>query len=417
MPAAGFLLAHPITQPHVLAIPPLLAGVLAGLFVFSMALVLRARPKPAVADADPEAVPTPAPAPVVGPVSWAGRLTPAQVVTRCLAVAVLLLGVTAGRFGVDDELENIAPALVVGVLWPTVVLASALVGGVWRWLDPWDALARLLAGFASVEDAADRPVAHVWPAVGVAGVLVWYLSAYADPLDPRAVGAALAVYTVVTVAGCLALGRARWLSSTEPIGIVLTWTSLLPRRRLTSWQPPHGAVALLGLLAGGLLFGLVRRSVLWGGLGGSAHPTLVATVGLVVSCGVVAGVLVLLGRLTRDPDAAAGVGRACVPALAGVVLAVALSRNRFTNSAELLPSMVGDPYGAGWNPLRLAAPELEPPLLGTTGLLVTQLVVLLAGCLAGAVVLARGLPAQSRTAGAVALALLTALAVTIVAAH
>lgn len=420
VPGAGHLLAHPITESHSLAVPPLLAGLLAGLLVFSIALVLRQRDLPPrdLRPRDPEGRAVARGAPPLSRsleevASWAGRLTPAQVVVRCLAVAVLVLAVAAGRFGTDDELDNIAPALVVGLLWPLLVLASALGGGAWRWVDPWDTLGRFIGGGAEGRDG--EPSAHVWPAVPVAGALVWYLGAYLDPLGPRSVGAALAVYTVFTTAGCLAFGRVRWLSSAEPIGLVLTWTALLPRRRLAGWQPPTGAEVLLGVVTGGLLFGLVHRSVLWGDLGAVSGPTLVATVGLVLSAGALAAFFLLMRRLARRTDGTPGVARAVVPALAGVCMAVALAQNRFTTSAQLLPGLAGDPFGLGWDLLGEPTSGLDAAPLGVTGLLVVQLVLLLAGCLIGTLVLARGLVPQSRPAAAFALSVLTATAVTVVA--
>ncbi|MGH3362801.1 MAG: hypothetical protein ACRDOM_10130, partial [Nocardioides sp.] len=193
-----------------------------------------------------------------GTASWPGTLTAAQWLVRALALAVVLLAVVAGRVGVDDELENLAPALVVGAGFPLLVAGCLVLGRLWRWLDPWDTLARL----AGPGDSS-LPTAHVWPAVAVAVPWLWYLGVHARPLDPRAVGLAMALYTVLTVAGCLVVGRRRWLASAEPVGLLLSWVGLLPRRRLSGWVPPAGAATLLGVLVGGLLFGLVRRTEQW----------------------------------------------------------------------------------------------------------------------------------------------------------
>ena len=125
---------------------------------------------------------------------------------------------------------------------------------------------RSIVGRWLAPDHSEPPPDHVWPATILALPWVWYLSAYQHPLEPRSVGAILALYTLVTVSGCLAMGRVRWLASSEPFGIVLSWMALAPRRRLTDWHPPAGAEALLGVLAGGVLFGAVRRSELWGDL-------------------------------------------------------------------------------------------------------------------------------------------------------
>ncbi|HET9740647.1 MAG TPA: hypothetical protein VFP78_21220 [Solirubrobacteraceae bacterium] len=389
---AGVLFAHPLTESYQLPVPPLLAANAAAALVFLLAFAVPGRPR----------------RPSDGPVtSWAGSLTTAQVVTRTVAMTLLGLAIAAGRLGADDQLENLAPALVVGAGWPLLVLASLLVGSVWRWLDPWDGIARALAP----ADAPPGPRA-VWPAVPFALVWVWYLSAYSDPLDPRAVGAVLALYSVVTVGGCLALGRARWLGTAEPLGIVLSWMALLPRRRLGGWDPPPGAAVLLGVLAGGVLFGAVRRSELWGSLNTVQHADLVAALGVLGSCVVASGLLALMATSTAGR---AAVISAALPAVAGVIVAVAMDRNRLFTSVQLLPGVLGDPFGEGWD--LLGTPRLDPAPLGTTGLLVAQLATLLAGYLAGAVVFARLAPPRARTPSAAGLAVLAGLSVIAVMSH
>ena len=376
-------LAHPITESFTLPVSPIVAACVAAAVVLLLAMAVPRFPRAFRRAA--------------APASWAGRLSAWQVVTRVAAVALLALAIAAGRLGADDELENLAPALVVGAGWPLLVLASALLGPVWRWVDPWDAVARVVAARGTVLGPG-----HVWPAVAVALALVWYLSAYSDPLAPRSVGALLAVYTLVTVAGCLALGRERWLASAEPFGILLSWLALLPRGRLADWEPPRGAAALLGVVAGGVLFGAVRRSELWGGLNTADEASLLAALGVVAFSGAAALLVTAAGS--------AG-ARAAVPAVAAVIVAVAMDRNRLFTSIQLLPGLLGDPFGRGWDLLGRAGAGLDPAPLGTRGLLWAQLGVVLAGCLAGAYVVARRGPA------AVVLSILAAASVVALASH
>ena len=235
-------------------------------------------------------------------------------------------------------------------------------------------------------------------------------------LAPRSVGAALALYTVVTLAGCLALGRVRWLATAEPFGILLSWTALLRRGRLADWTPPRGAEALLGVLAGGVLFGAVRRSELWGDLNTVRNAELVATLGLLASCGAVAGLLTAMVAAARRPTPHA-VARVAVPAVAGVIVAVAMDRNRLTTSLQLLPAQLGDPFGQGWDVLGRAGAGLDPAPLGVRGLIVAQLAVLAAGFVAGAVVLARRGGRESRTPIAAGLSLFAGAAVIALASH
>lgn len=396
----GMPLAHPLTQPFTLPVSPLVAALAAAGVVLVVALAWPEAGRPARGRPDHVAA------------SWAGALSVPVVVTRLLAVGLLVLAVVAGRLGVDDELENLASALVVGAAWPLLVAASISVGPVWRWIDPWDGIARTLA--RGEPDVAPR---HVWPAALLAAAWAWYLSAYSDPLDPRSVGAILALYTLLTVAGCLAVGRVRWLATAEPLGIVLSWMALLPRGRLVDWDPPRGAEVLLGSLAGGLLFGAARRSQLWGSLNTVPDADLVAAAGLVASCAGASAVLVLAAGTAARLGARGAAARAAVPAVAGIVLAVAMDRNRLFTSVQLLPALLGDPLGRGWDLLGRAGAGLDPAPLGTRGLLLAQLAVLAAGHAIGAVVVAQRVRRRARGPIAVALAILVGAGVIAVASH
>lgn len=340
--------------------------------------------------------------------SWWDGLSRPQWVVRCLALIAMLLAVLAGRVGVDDELENLAPALTVGAGLPLLVAGCLVLGRLWRWVDPWDTMARLAV-------PRDRSVAqgHVWPAVVVVLPWLWFLGVYPRPLDPRAIGLALAAYTVVTLAGCLALGRVRWLASSEPVGALLSWVGLVPRRRLTRWTPPSGAAVLLGVVIGGLLFGALRRTELWSPVAVLPLATIYATGGLLVACALGGTAAALAGRLGGSPEQLAVAARALVPVAAGVALAVSVARNRLFTSVQLLPGLVGDPLGRGWDLLGSPTSGLDAAPLGAVGLVVLQLVVVALAHLLAAATVPRSLVGDERLpvivllAGSVAAALAT----------
>jgi hypothetical protein len=384
--AALDTLAHPLREHAGPVFSPLAASVLAVVVVAS------------VAYSWPQGRPGEPPDPRKT-FSWAGPLHGPQVATRAVAVAVLLLAIVAGRFGSIAELENVAPALVIGAAWPLLLLGSALIGPVWRWLDPWDALVR------PVERSESPMSGHVWWALLPAALWVWYLSVLPQPLAPRSVSLALAIYTVVTVAGCLAAGRAAWLSRAEVFGLLFGWVGMLPRRLLPRWRAPGGAEVVLGVLAGGLVFGAVRLSELWGGLNVVPKATLYATIGVVTACAAYGSLLWMLGRWAGRLGAAGSVAVAAVPAVAALAVALALARNRLFTSVQLLPGLLLDPLRGGDGS---AAVGLNPDPLGHTGLAVAQLAVLIAGHLAGAIVMARRTPPQARGPGMVALTVLVA---------
>jgi hypothetical protein len=272
-----------------------------------------------------------------------------------------------------------------------LLVATAVGGPVWRWLDPWDGVARALP--ASVEAS---PSDEVFPAIAGALALTWYLSAYPFSTSPRSVGTALALYTIATLAGCLAFGRSAWLSRAEVVGVLLGWLARLPRRSLAAWRPPRGAALLLGVLAGGLLFGPLRHSELWGGLNVGPGAALYAVAGLSACCAVGASMLWLLERWATRLGATASVAAVAVPAVASIAVALAMERNRLSTSLQLLPGLVGDPFGWGWDVFGPATRGLDPAPLGAAALALLQLGVLLGGHAAGIASLARVLTLPRR---------------------
>jgi hypothetical protein len=106
-----------------------------------------------------------------------------------------------------------------------------------------------------------------------------------------------------------------------------------------------------------------------------------------------------------------------VPAVAGIIVAVAMDQNRLTTSIQLLPGLLGDPFGLGWDLFGRSTEGLDPAPFGTRGLLIAQLTVLLAGYLAGAAILARRARRGARVPVALGLAILANLSVIALASH
>ena len=341
--------------------------------------------------------------------SWVGGLSRAQVATRVFAVLGLFFAIAAARVGQDFQLDNIAPALVIGAAWPLLLLGSATLGPIWRWLDPWDGVARVAESEDSESAGANegaRAAEAVWPAIFPAFAWAWYLNAYSGTLDPRPLGAALAAYSLFMVAACVAFGRQMWLSRTEVFGLLFSWTARLPRGQLVSWVPPAGAEALIGVLAGGFIFGRIRFTAWWARLAGVELINLKAALGVLVCAAVGGALLWFLGRRSVRAGAVGAVAAAGVPALLSIALAVAMASNRLFTSIQLLPILAGDPFGLGWDPFGTSAWIVTPEPFGHVGLKVIQMIVLLIGHVVGAIVLSRRVPQSARAPALAALVLL-----------
>jgi hypothetical protein len=319
-------------------------------------------------------------------------------------VFLLVVAIAAGRLGADQQLDNLAPALVVAIAWPALVLASMVLGPVWRWLDPWDGLARALSRAERSGPAGDVRWALL-PAVG----WVWYLTVFPDALEPSSVGAAVLVYTVFSLGGALALGRVAWLSRAEVFGLLFGWAARVRGGLWPDGAPPRGAELVLGILGGGLVFGLLRASRLWGSLGAGTGATVNATMGVAVSAGGAAVLVWVLARWERGLGGRGSVAAAMVPAVAGLAVALALARSRLVLAVLLLPRLASDPFGAGWDLLGAAGAPLPTDPLTPAGRGLLQIGVLAAAGLLGAAVAARRAPREAR--GPALLAAMALLAV------
>ena len=413
------LLAHPPEELTGLGLLPVGLSLLGGLAVVGLGGLLPGRRAETLQERAVEVShrrePKPVPLPRIwrsgSPLeSWVGGLSRAQVATRAFAVLVLFFAIAAARVGQDFQLENIAPSLVLGVGWPLLLLGSAVLGPIWRWLDPWDGVARLVESEKSEPEPRDevaRAAENVWPALLPAFAWAWYLNAYSGTVDPRPLGAALAAYSLFMVAACVAFGRQLWLSRTEIFGLLFSWTARLPRGQLVSWVPPAGAEAVIGVLAGGFIFGRVRMTAWWGTVVGSLDRlTLYSAMGVLVCAALGGALLWFLARRSAQLGAPGAVAAASVPALVSIALAVSMASNRLSNSVQLLPRLIGDPFGFGWDPFGTADWLIRAEPFGHVGLKVIQMIVLLIGHVVGAIVLSRRVPQSARPPALAALALL-----------
>lgn len=344
--------------------------------------------------------------------------------TRALGAAGLLLLLAVARFGPPDEPRNLAAVVTVNLLWPLLLVLAAFLGtGLWRAADPWRALGAVerLAGTPPPGDpppgAAPAPppgdppldgapapapgAAEPEPASGVArrgdarvaavlaAAWAFLLVEYAVSLDPRTLATVLAAYTLLLVAGSLAVGRERWLPAADAIGNVVAWTGRLRRGRLRSWTPPVGAAALLGAAFGGIAFARLRLTGWWGRVALSQDAlTWTRLAGLAAIAGG-AGLAVAASAWARRRGAPGSAEAAFVPLVAALAVATVLRRAMV--AAQLVPSLATDPFGRGWRLLRGLA-DTPPVDVNPWGTAVQQALacgVVAAGALAGAWVLAR----------------------------
>jgi hypothetical protein len=199
----------------------------------------------------------------------AALLNPAtQILCGLAGVGLMFLAVYAGLEGTEDAIRNFSIIFVFYTFWLGLVVASVLLGDVFRAFNPWRAIGRAFSGtFRLVAgQSAPSPFSYPerlgrWPAVVGVIAFIWLelIQGAGVAPDPRDVAIAILVYSAITFV-CMALfGVEEWIERGEAFSAYFGMFSRLSvlevrdgrlgrRRFLTgapSWAAIPGSAALV----------------------------------------------------------------------------------------------------------------------------------------------------------------------------
>ena len=326
---------------------------------------------------------------------------------RALGLFLFLLLVVAAWFGDDDTVENIAPVFVYVVFWVGMTLICALVGDLWRIVNPFDTLAAVVERVRG----AGRPVPAYrwgrWPAVAALSGFVWLELVYPGRAEPRTLAVAVVLYTAVVLAGVARWGRG-WLRQGEGFtaffGLLAHMAPLYaddegrvrmrpPLAGLVGLQPDGATQALVIVALGSTSFDGLSRTRFWIDLTrnlDSTQQALLATVGLIWAVSVVTlafmGAMRITGRLhrRRHPELAAAFVHSLVPIAFAYALAHYFSLLVFEGQSAI--ALASDPLGRGWDLFGTAGNAVDFTAVSTTTIAYVQASGIVAGHVAGVVV-------------------------------
>jgi hypothetical protein len=324
---------------------------------------------------------------------------------RAIGLFLFALVVVAAWFGDDDTVENITPVFVYVVFWVGMTLVCALVGDLWRIVNPFDTLA------AAVESARRHGPAPYrwgrWPAVAGLTGFVWLELVYPARSEPRTLAVAVVLYTAAVLAGVLRWGR-DWLRQGEGFtvffGLLASMAPLYaddegrirlrpPLTGLVGLRPDAATQALVIVALGSTSFDGLSRTRFWIDLTrnlGSTQQALLATVGLVWAVSVVTlafvGAMRVTGRLQqrRHPELAAAFVHSLVPIAFAYALAHYFSLLVFEGQSAM--ALASDPLGRGWDLFGTAGNAVDFTAVSTTTIAYVQASGIVAGHVAGVVV-------------------------------
>ena len=315
---------------------------------------------------------------------------------RALAVALFLVVIAAGLFGVQSPLKNIAPVMVWAIWWVGMAYISALLGDLWALVNPLDTLfgwgqtlgARIRPGGRHAVGLRYPDALGAWPAVVLFLGFVWMELVWEHSDTPAYLAAVMLAYSAITWLGMLLFGRAQWLCRSEvftlAFGLLARFAPTEVRASgsgdrvlclrpygvgLLSREPvPASMVVLVLAMLSAVCVDGFMETPLWASIleyyappapgmagDGGAARTWVQTAGVAGAPLLFVGVYLIFCRLT----AWSGGGRVPTARVAGlfvltlVPIAVAYHLAHYLSflvmAWQYLIPLVGDPFGFGWD--------------------------------------------------------------------
>lgn len=329
---------------------------------------------------------------------WALRLA------GLLAAAWVVMILVAGPRTTAD---SAAPGVLYVLMWVWVPLLSVLIGPVWRAISPVRTVHLLLTRAAGTDPTSGiRSLPQrwgYWPGAAALLLFVWVELIPADRASVPVVFLVFACYGAVMLAGAALFGSG-WFARADPFEVYSSLAARLcpigrrsdgvlvlrnPFDGLDSVRPTPGLVAVVLVLLGSTAYDSISESPPWlRMLQDSQVPTLLATLGLAASVGVLAVAYVAATRATgRLADGSgqlpARFAHSILPIALGYVLAHYYSLAVLEGQRTVI--LAADPFGTGDNLLGLSPNDISDALVTPTGVATLQVVAVVAGHIAGAV--------------------------------
>ncbi|WP_375690377.1 hypothetical protein [Pseudooceanicola sp. LIPI14-2-Ac024] len=321
---------------------------------------------------------------------WRVRRRPRRGWLSLLSLGLLAWAVWRGWTGDQDPTESPLPLLVWTAFWLILVSAQAILGDLWRGLNPWTGLWQLLGRPAPLH--YPRALGH-WPAVLMLLAFAGYLLADIAPANPERLARAVALYWALNMAGTLAFGP-RWLLRAEALSVLMrayAGLALFGRRGghvalgLTGWRwsrraaPPLALALFLVLLLGIGSFDGLNETFFWFGVIGqnplefTGRSAVVwqSLVGLLIACAgliaVFAATLHAGAILAEDARPLSRLVRLYAPTLLPIAFGYHLAHYLPTLlvEAQYLALMLNDPAGQGANLLGLKGMQVTTGFFNT----------------------------------------------------
>jgi hypothetical protein len=343
---------------------------------------------------------------------------PVEIVTGALGVFLLFLTVISGLLGEQVPSANFATTFVYVVFWVGLVPVSVLFGDVFRALNPWRAIGRLVdwAGQRLAGEPLPPPKDYPdglgrWPAAIGILVFAWLELVLQDGDLPRTIAIATCAYSAVTFVGMAVYGVGPWIDRAEAFSAYFNLFSRIspferrggevglrrPLSGLAQLDPQPGTVALVATMVGTVSFDGASEGGLWLG---AALPASRALTGLGLSPSIALGIVYTLGMLLAVAlvygfyklavAGARSVGggftterlaRAFVHSLVPIALVYVAAHylTLLVFQGQAMGALISDPFGTGADLFGTAGAGIDYGLLGANLIWYLQVALVVVG--------------------------------------
>jgi hypothetical protein len=347
-----------------------------------------------------------------------------EVVCGAIGIAVFAIVVYAGLAGSQTALENLAPTFVYVLFWVGIPFVSFWAGDVFRFFNPWRAIARGVGwiGTRAVGGPAPEPIEYPswlgrWPAMAGIVVFAWIELVYVDRDDPSTLAIMMLAYAAVQLVGMSMFGIEQWLRNADPFGVLfglfariapLHWRdgALAVRRPLAglpSLDPRPGTVALVCAMIGTTAFDGFSQGTAWNNVAPDMQRWFIdlgfnarVSLEIVGSIGIAGGILavaalyrlgVLGMRSVGERHSVQGLSRNFAHTLVPIALAYVVAHyfSLLAYQGQATAILISDPLGDGSNLFGTASSTIDYGWISATGIWYVQVVALIAGHVCGLV--------------------------------
>lgn len=305
---------------------------------------------------------------------WLGAaMSVLGVVARAMALALFVVTLAAAWFGEDAVSANIAPTALYIALWIGMQGVSAVLGDVWRRINPlWTVAAGLdrVRGRDPETSTATGWWSTYWPAAVGLFAFHWLELVYFEPGSLTAVALFLSAYTVVVLVAESRFG-AGWVRNGDGFAVLFSLLGALSpmfrddtgrlRLRVPATGLAHvdvrpGTLGVILVVLGGTTFDGVTRTQWWSDIVGGRREwdlTIVSTAGLVSTIATVSVAYLVairaLGLLARDDTDLGEQARRWAPSLIPIVLGYSIAHyfSLLVFEGQSFIALLSDPLGSG----------------------------------------------------------------------